>query len=87
MLPWRGTLIGFLFGTIGLWLLALLGLMLRVFELLGALFLAPGRWLASLVAGESASTGTVVALFLAVGVFYAAIGAVVELAYRKLRRE
>jgi hypothetical protein len=70
----KGFVIGFLFGIIGMWILALLALMLPFFEIIGSVLFAPGRWLAAVTAGSNAGTLAVILLMLANGVLYGLIG-------------
>lgn len=83
---WKGFAAGFVFGTLGLGLLAMLALALRVFEYIGAVFFAPGRFAASLLTGSAAGDGTVALLFFFSGLFYGVLGAAIELAANHLRR-
>jgi hypothetical protein len=62
---------GFLFGTIGLYMLAILSLMSQTFEMISGPFMAPGRLAAELAVGPNGSDAAVLALTLFNGVFYA----------------
>ncbi len=79
-----GLISGFLFGTIGIFLLALLSLMFPLMEMLTAPLLLPGKFFASMLAGSSATTPMVLFLYLLTGVFYAVIGLIVDLVCTKL---
>jgi hypothetical protein len=65
-----GTL-GFFFGTIGLYILAFLSLMLPIFELITAPLTYPGRWLGGFINGADGSTMEVAILTLFNGILYA----------------
>lgn len=80
-----GLVAGFLFGTVGIFALALLSLMHPLLEAVSAPFLLPGRAVAGFVAGPSASSWTVTGLYLLTGLFYAAVGALVQFAVRAVR--
>jgi hypothetical protein len=82
---WKGFAIGYAFGVVGLWLLALLALMLPFFETIGNVLFYPGRALAAEIAGANASTAEVILLMLINGALYGLIGAAIEYAYRKRR--
>lgn len=81
LLPYRrtGLIVGFLFGTVGIFLLALVSLMFPAAEMFAAPLLAPGRYVASVVTGPSASTPMVIFLYLCTGLMYAFVGFVLEL--------
>lgn len=76
----RALVIGFLFGTIGVFILALLALLHPLFESISAPFLLPGRLLARSIADMTASGWTIVVLYVGTGVFYAFAAVVVQLA-------
>jgi hypothetical protein len=80
---WKGASSGFLFGTLGLWLFALLALITSFFELVGEVFFAPGRLLVTQLFGSSATTPQVLFLFLVNGILYALIGVGVQYLWRK----
>lgn len=85
-LPWKGFLIGFLFGTVGLWLLAMVNLVFPLAETLTQPLYTFGRSLAEiLVRDGSAGNAEVAVLMLATGVFYGLIGACAHLAARWMR--
>lgn len=73
-----GLIGGFLFGTVGIFLIALLSLMLPIVELLATPFLLPGKFFAAVLAGPSASTPMVLFLYLCVGIFYALLGLAID---------
>jgi hypothetical protein len=62
--------IGFLFGTIGVYLLAGVSLVSPLFEFVSAPLLAPGRFMAERLVGPDATDGDVALLTLLNGVFY-----------------
>lgn len=62
---------GFLFGTIGLYILAMLSLMHPFIELIASPLMYPGRSLGSFIGGADGSTGEVLLLTLFNGVLYA----------------
>jgi hypothetical protein len=80
-----GIIGGFIFGTLGIFLLAVLSLALPFMEIISMPFLLPGRYLAAMIAGPSASTATVLLLYLLVGIFYAVIGMGIQIAIRAAR--
>lgn len=81
-----GLIIGFLFGTVGMWIMAALSLMSHVAELLSVPFFALSRGIAGIiVTGDSAGTGTVILLYLITGVIYAAIGVLIQWIIGKIR--
>lgn len=83
----KGMTWGFLFGTVGLFVLSVLSLMSPVIEMLAQPFLWPGRQFSAwLTDGVSASTSMVVVLYLLTGAFYALVGMVVQIVFAALRR-
>jgi hypothetical protein len=62
---------GFLFGTIGLYLVAMISLMHPFIELVASPLMYPGRWLGNFIGGADGSTGEVLLLTLFNGVLYA----------------
>lgn len=62
---------GFLFGTVGLYALAMLSLLHPMIELLASPLLYPGRVLGSLIGGPDGSTGEALLLALFNGCLYA----------------
>lgn len=62
---------GFLFGTIGLYILAMLSLMHPLFERLASPVMYPGRLLGERIGGADGSTGEVIILTLFNGLLYA----------------
>ena len=76
---------GFLFGTLGLYVLAFFALMLPFVETLTNFLYAPGRFLASQFAGPDGSTLEVILLMLANGILYAAVFALISKLRRSMR--
>jgi hypothetical protein len=76
---WVGFLWGFLFGIVGLWILAMLSLMVPVIETITTPLFWPGRWMASMVQRDG-SVGTLGVAFLFVmnGALYGVVGAGVQ---------
>jgi hypothetical protein len=64
-------IIGFLFGSFGLYVLALLALIFPFFEALGSILFAPGRILARMLLGSNGSSLDVLLLTIANGILYA----------------
>jgi hypothetical protein len=64
---------GFLFGTIGVYLLAGISLVSPLFEVVSAPLLAPGRFAAERLVGPDATNGDVALLTLLNGLFYMAV--------------
>lgn len=85
--PWSGFILGVLFGTAGMWILAMLSLVLQPVELLTAPLFWPGRWLSSLTAGDDGSMGNLgVALLMgANGLLYGGVGALLHVMIKKSR--
>ena len=75
---WKGLVFGFLFGTLGLWLLAILSLISQVFEFLSSFLFAPGRALSAALFGAQGSDGAVALLMLANGILYALVGLLIQ---------
>lgn len=83
----RGLLWGFVFGTFGLWVLALLALALQPVEILTNILFVPGRWFASVLAPSgSGSTLVSVAGMLFNGVLYALLGALLQVGLRRAQK-
>ena len=80
---WKGIFIGFLFGTLGLFVLSMLSLALQPFEVIGSFLFAPGRALSSLLFGANGSDGAVALLMLFNGIFYALVGFVLQFLWTK----
>jgi len=74
---------GFLFGTIGLYALAMLSLMTPVIEFLVMPLMYPGRWLSSIIAGSQGSTADVIALTLFNGILYAFLFILIRIITKK----
>lgn len=74
--PWFGFILGVLFGTAGMWILAMLSLVFQPIELLTGPLFAPGRWLSAQTAGADGSMGNLgVALLMgANGLLYGIVG-------------
>lgn len=81
----RGIIYGFLFGTLGVFLLALISLISPIAEMIATPFLWPGRFLASIMTGDTASTWMVLLLYLMTGIMYALIGIIVQMIVRALK--
>jgi prepilin signal peptidase PulO-like enzyme (type II secretory pathway) len=64
-------LLGFFFGTVGLYLLAMVSLMTPILEFLVSPLFFPGRWLGGQIGGADGSTGEVILLTLFNGILYA----------------
>jgi len=79
-----GLIAGFLFGTVGIFLLALLSLMFPLMELIASPFLLPGKMFAAALTGPSASTVMVLFLYFCTGIFYALIGLAVQVVWRMI---
>ena len=76
---WFGFLIGFLFGIVGIWILAMLSLMFIPIELFTQPLFTPGKWVASLLMQDgSVTTAQTVLLFLVNGVFYGLMGMAIQ---------
>lgn len=82
----KGALIGFLFGTVGLWIIAALSLAIPYVELAARIFLLPGRYVAGLLFESSIATWGVVLLFLFNGLLYATIGALIHITINAVRK-
>lgn len=84
---WFGFLLGFLFGIVGIWIVATLSLMFTPVELLTQPLFWVGRFAASLIEsnGTVGTLGTVF-LFLVNGVFYGVIGVGVQWGMRRWGR-
>lgn len=85
---WRigpGFWIGFAFGTLGVFALALLSLLFPFVEQVAVPFLLPGRLFAAAFAGSSASTFMVMFLYVLTGLFYALLGTFIDAEFRRER--
>lgn len=72
---WVGFLWGFLFGIAGLWLLAMLSLMVPVIETITTPLFWPGRWMGSMVQRDGSVGNLGVAfLFVMNGALYGVVG-------------
>lgn len=74
---------GFLFGTIGLYALAMLSLMMPFIEMLASPLMYPGRWLGSFINGSDGSTGEVLLLTLFNGILYAVLFVLIRIIAKK----
>jgi uncharacterized membrane protein len=68
---WKPLVWGFLFGTVGMYALAMLSLMFQTAELITRPLFVPGRYLSERFAGAEGSTLEVLLLTFANGLFYA----------------
>jgi hypothetical protein len=85
--PWAGFLWGFLFGIVGLWILAMLSLMVPFIETIVAPLFWPGRWMASILQSDgSMGSSGVIGLFALNGVLYGVVGVGVQTAVRRIRK-
>lgn len=76
----KGFIIGALFGTVGVFVLALLSLMFPVAEVLAYPFLWPGKFFSSLlVTGNTVSISMVTLLYLCTALLYAIIGMLLQM--------
>lgn len=89
MLPLRfhatGFWIGFAFGTIGLFALALLRLLFPVIEFLTIPFFWPGRFFAAALTDGSGSMFMVVVLYMLTGMLYGLCGSGIQEYKRRVR--
>jgi hypothetical protein len=80
-----GFWIGFAFGTIGLFAVALLRLLFPIIELLTEPLLWPSQFFADLLTDGSASTWMVMFLYLLTGTFYGLCGSMIQEGRRRVR--
>ncbi len=80
-----GFVIGCVFGTLGLFAIALISLLSADLEFLLQPFLLPGRFFASFLVTDHASSGIVVVLYLLTGIFYGILGALIQDIARRIR--
>ncbi len=80
-----GFAIGCVFGTIGLFTIALVSLLSADLEFLLQPFLLPGRFFAALLASDRASGGIVALLYLLTGLFYGLFGALIQGLHHHIR--
>jgi hypothetical protein len=80
-----GFWIGFAFGTIGLFAVALLRLLFPFIETITEPLLWPGQFFAYLLTHGSASTPMVMFLYLLTGTFYGICGSVIQEIRRKMK--
>lgn len=75
----KGLIGGALFGTFGLWFLAIASLAVPYVEYIAIPFLLPGRVLAAVLSGgQQMGTTLVLFLYLCMAVFYALVGALIQ---------
>lgn len=74
---------GFVFGIVGMYVLAMLSLIFAPIEAASGFLFAPGRYLSERFAGPGASNSEVVLLTLANGIFYAIIFYLISKLWRK----
>ena len=77
------SLLGFFFGTIGLYVLAMVSLMTPILEFLVAPLVYPGRWLGGYIGGADGSTLEVVLLTLFNGILYAFLFVLIRVIAKK----
>lgn len=83
--PYFGFLAGFLFGTVGMFLLSMLSLVFQPVELVTQPLFAFGRWLSEIMITDgSANNAEVAVLILGNGILYGVIGALIQKADRAL---
>ncbi len=83
---WFGFILGFLFGTIGIWVLAMLSLALPPVEMVSSLFFLPGMWLAQFLEHDgSLGSGGVTMLMLFNGALYGLLGSGIQWSIRRTR--
>lgn len=80
-----GLIGGFLFGTVGIFVLAALSLISSFLETLFFPLLQPGKWIASVLIPATASPLQIGLLYIITGVFYACVGLLVHIVLRALR--
>jgi hypothetical protein len=79
-----GLILGFLFGTIGLFLLTFLALTVPYADAILSPLYAPGRFVAGVLTGGGDGTDALVAvLYLFNGLLYAVVGAMIQRLARK----
>lgn len=78
---------GFAFGTLGLYLLALIALTAPVFETVSSLLMKPGRMVAEAFVDSEGSNGEVLLLTLFNGLFYLLIFILIGVLAARVRRE
>lgn len=74
---------GFLFGTVGLYAIAMLSLLTPAIEFLATPLMNPGRWLASIIGGPDGTAGEVIILTLFNGVVYAFLFILIRIIAKK----
>jgi hypothetical protein len=83
----KHAVLGFLFGTIGIFALSSLSLVSHIFEVVLSPLFWPGRFMAATFVGASVSNTQVLLLTLFNGVLYAVIFALIGYAWRKFRAQ
>lgn len=82
-----GFILGFLFGTLGLWILAMLSLAFPPVELVAQPLFAFGRWLSDMAISDgSANNVEVGMLIVGNGVLYGVLGMLIQKIDRKLHK-
>lgn len=76
---------GFVFGTLGVFVLAVLSLVSPFFETLFSPLLWPGKWIASVLTPVSASPLQLVVLYAFTGFFYAFTGLLIQIVVRAIK--
>lgn len=79
-------ILGFLFGTAGMYLLAMLSLMFQPVEVLTGFLFAPGRFISATFVGSEGSNAAVVLLTLFNGALYAGVFALLSYLNRLRQR-
>jgi|GEM_PF-5885051 len=84
----KGLIGGFLFGTIGILLVAMFSMLSPLIETVAMPLLWPGRFMAAYVteSGQSMSSWMVAVLYIFTGIFYAIIGMILQMILRMVRR-
>ncbi len=83
---WIGFLAGFVFGTLGMWVLAVCALIFQPVEFLTAPLFTPGRIAASfIIRNNSVGTPGTIFLLAVSGAFYGLIGIMIQLLVRTVR--
>lgn len=83
----KSLIYGFLFGTVGMFILAGLALIFQPVEIITDFLFAPGRYLAAQFAGPEGSNTEVLILTLLNGVVYALIFALVYKACKIVKKD
>lgn len=83
----KSAVIGFLFGTVGIFALSFLSLISQVFEVAFSPLFWPGRTIAAMFVGSSANDTQVLLLTLCNGVIYAILFVVIALIWKRIKRK